>query len=765
MTRENFDLEGSRVFILDNFLSPEECQHYISESERVGYNVVKKEFIPDYRNNERLTVNSHELATVFWDRASEMFEQEDLQGVRPYGFDTAGVWKPNGVDKWFKFSKYPDGSYYRSHMDAIFVLNSEERTIYTLNVFLNDDFEGGNSLFFDRHNETNKNPAFQIEPKAGRAVIFNHDTRHAEELVTKGTKYVMSTEIVFKRTRRPTEVNWEDEELFMKAKQLYQEAEDCEVVGQMAEAFAKYSEAMALQTQHASIPQFQDNPPAINKVFLDLDLCARIFRDVPVDQMLNVFLASKIFYKGATCDSVWYEKFSTMWPNAFLLEDEDPEERVYIRDWFRSFRHAYVASTLFQPFVVDIGKHSLKYGLTGVTSCVPVKNIIATIYNKHHNIKELGEDDLLVFGQEVFGCIYPMRATPMSDEFEVRVRKMLKWCFNHGVGLEGQEPRLEGTMSEDTADLTWERQVNKKRVIPSAHPFIVAIPPGGFGEDEKEFLEDLLVKEYAVPYLAFVKKELLTLIGSGARTGVVVHLGTSATTVTALWDGEVVASSSFSQVSGEAVDKAIHELFLKKGGTEGWLHVYDEVRTINDYLIHQKENSNGRLSLDYENEIKTLGDKQTEEEDDQNKTVYFPANFEWLQKYGERMWQGIETTYRPAPYAPEDEISIPEPIFSEGRLHELVAEFMGSLDAQKQEALWKHMVVSGGNSCWEGFEERFEMEMKKLRPSFKLVRCEDRVNSAIVGGQNLARTSMGKKFFSSTLSNNPGTTKIQYQKI
>lgn len=35
-----------------------------------------------------------------------LLQPADVEDVRPFGFGTSGVWKPIGLDNWFKFSKY-----------------------------------------------------------------------------------------------------------------------------------------------------------------------------------------------------------------------------------------------------------------------------------------------------------------------------------------------------------------------------------------------------------------------------------------------------------------------------------------------------------------------------------------------------------------------------------------------------------------------------------------------------------------------------------
>ena len=45
--------------------------------------------------------------------------------------------------------KYEDGGHFEVHKDGTFVVNDDVRSVFTLQIYLNDDFEGGNTIFYD----------------------------------------------------------------------------------------------------------------------------------------------------------------------------------------------------------------------------------------------------------------------------------------------------------------------------------------------------------------------------------------------------------------------------------------------------------------------------------------------------------------------------------------------------------------------------------------------------------------------------------------
>ena len=56
-------------------------------------------------------------------------------------------------------------------------------------VYLNEGFGGGATEFDDR----------SVEPQTGQALVFEHRLRHQGAEVTRGTKYVLRSDIMFER--------------------------------------------------------------------------------------------------------------------------------------------------------------------------------------------------------------------------------------------------------------------------------------------------------------------------------------------------------------------------------------------------------------------------------------------------------------------------------------------------------------------------------------------------------------------------------------
>ena len=69
-------------------------------------------------------------------------------------------------------------------------------------IYLNDDFEGG-STDFKRTDEVPKTgmayKEFKVWPKGGMLLLFPHKLMHQGSPVTRGAKYVLRTDVMYKR--------------------------------------------------------------------------------------------------------------------------------------------------------------------------------------------------------------------------------------------------------------------------------------------------------------------------------------------------------------------------------------------------------------------------------------------------------------------------------------------------------------------------------------------------------------------------------------
>ncbi len=106
ITRQDLDVRGARCFLLHGLLTADECQHYVAETERIGYSDLSGVFPPEYRSNDRILTLSEPLVEGLWRRIEPLLSRREVIRVRPIGFGNEGTWKPFRLNECCKFGRY-----------------------------------------------------------------------------------------------------------------------------------------------------------------------------------------------------------------------------------------------------------------------------------------------------------------------------------------------------------------------------------------------------------------------------------------------------------------------------------------------------------------------------------------------------------------------------------------------------------------------------------------------------------------------------------
>lgn len=96
--------------VLENFLyetDRERLQSWLSNSDEIGFHKTSNEYPDDYRNSQRLMVDSQEWAEMWWKRLKPILlsQGEQFRFLRPVGFGSSGGWAPIGINSYFRFCK------------------------------------------------------------------------------------------------------------------------------------------------------------------------------------------------------------------------------------------------------------------------------------------------------------------------------------------------------------------------------------------------------------------------------------------------------------------------------------------------------------------------------------------------------------------------------------------------------------------------------------------------------------------------------------
>ncbi len=179
MKKSSFD---AFLFVIEDFFTGTECDGYILWSEQKGYEDAKVQMdgkqveLKSVRNNSRITFTDFELADKVWNK------------FKPFAVEKFANSEVFGLNEMFRFYKYEPGQRFKKHIDGSYIRNEEEASYFTLMIYLNDNFEGGETTF--QYNT--------IKPKKGMALVFYHGMKHSGEELKTGIKYVLRTDVMYK---------------------------------------------------------------------------------------------------------------------------------------------------------------------------------------------------------------------------------------------------------------------------------------------------------------------------------------------------------------------------------------------------------------------------------------------------------------------------------------------------------------------------------------------------------------------------------------
>lgn len=125
----------------------------------------------------RVFIDSVELAEIVWSKVIKFSPKTHLN------------YFVRGVNPRFRMYKYLTGQEFTRHQDAPFEKSESIKSFYSLLIYLNDDFIGGETTF----------DGVQYKPKAGSGLIFPHNLFHSGNILLEGVKYVLRTDIMFEK--------------------------------------------------------------------------------------------------------------------------------------------------------------------------------------------------------------------------------------------------------------------------------------------------------------------------------------------------------------------------------------------------------------------------------------------------------------------------------------------------------------------------------------------------------------------------------------
>lgn len=164
------------ILTFPNFLTKDECDEYIwfiKEKEAVCF------------TDSGLFTNKKwydlSLSTFFYERLKSFCADNCERYLRPNDVVMAGMYKPGD-----SFSMHTDTGLFYDR-------KKREKSRWTMLIYLNDGYEGGETIFYDSDTWEEK---VRIKPEEGKCLLFDIDLWHKGDVLLSGEKYWIGCEII-----------------------------------------------------------------------------------------------------------------------------------------------------------------------------------------------------------------------------------------------------------------------------------------------------------------------------------------------------------------------------------------------------------------------------------------------------------------------------------------------------------------------------------------------------------------------------------------
>jgi len=197
--------------LIKDVLLPEECKSIVAATESIG-------FLPDAPIRDDGSESSILAHNVCW-IVDQAFHDQLWERVRFHVPSQVAGKQVRGINRRFRIYRYVPGAEYRCHIDGAWPPsgvhpitkanqydssppNARQSSLFTFLIYLNDEFEGGETTFFTPSAREGVMNAYPVNPVMGSVAVFPHGEAkgallHEGTGVRKGTKYIIRTDVEY----------------------------------------------------------------------------------------------------------------------------------------------------------------------------------------------------------------------------------------------------------------------------------------------------------------------------------------------------------------------------------------------------------------------------------------------------------------------------------------------------------------------------------------------------------------------------------------
>mmetsp|Transcript_3509 Transcript_3509/g.5791 ORF Transcript_3509/g.5791 Transcript_3509/m.5791 type:complete len:300 (+) Transcript_3509:45-944(+) len=265
LSEENF---GKRAFVIKNLLSDDECDRLVQFMEEKTTQSVPASSQKAARNHLRIVIQSISLGDQLLRRITKVLEEmgeaevhvsdENKSNFIHNGIGMHGCWKLHSMNEQFRLCKYEPNGHFGPHYDSDYIVDPLTlRSLKTFMIYLNDDFAEGETAFVSEHDlhfDSDRSiycapdhvTIAALKPYKGDCLIFDHQMLHEGGQVKDGCKYIIRSDLLYKKDDNNTIANDGDTSNTHQAVRWYYEGVRLEESGDIDGAIRFYRKAFKL---------------------------------------------------------------------------------------------------------------------------------------------------------------------------------------------------------------------------------------------------------------------------------------------------------------------------------------------------------------------------------------------------------------------------------------------------------------------------------------------------------------------------------------
>lgn len=174
-------------YVVKGLFSVEQCEKLKEKACNTGFVSAKDKYPSSYRTNDRLQIDDEKLSISIWEICKSYLPQ------KVNGGDLVGI------NSRFRFCKYSNHQSFSIHQDGVYYPDNESESVFTFLLYLNDaeEWAGGETSFYS--DQYGAKQLASYKPVVGDVAIFDHKLWHSGERVLAGEKYILRSDVIYKR--------------------------------------------------------------------------------------------------------------------------------------------------------------------------------------------------------------------------------------------------------------------------------------------------------------------------------------------------------------------------------------------------------------------------------------------------------------------------------------------------------------------------------------------------------------------------------------